>query len=250
MSLNSTSYYGMAYVYDKLMQDAPYQNWIKSAQRTWSRLGHHPSRIADIACGTGSVALLFAKEGYPVTGVDLSEEMLAVSYDKAKKSGLEISLFHQDMREFVLPYTVDTVTCFCDSLNYLLQPEDVQKTFHQVYNSLESGGVFLFDVHSLHKIRDIFADQTFTFVEDDISYIWDCFAEPGDQVVHELTIFVQEGDLYRRIEETHFQRGYSTKDLSSWLTKAGFTDITISADFTENAPSATSERIFFCGKKK
>jgi SAM-dependent methyltransferase len=249
VSLNSTSYYGMAYVYDKLMQEAPYRNWIEFAKQIWARMDRYPSRIADLACGTGSVAILFAKEGLTVTGIDLSEEMLAVSFDKAKKNGIELSLFHQDMREFVLPYKVDAVTCFCDSINYLTEPADVQRTFRQVYNSLEQGGVFLFDVHSLHKIRDIFADHTFTFVEEDISYIWECFAETDDQVVHELTIFVQEGDLYRKIEETHFQRGYSTEELVFWLTEAGFTDISITGDFTENPPSATSERIFFAGKK-
>ncbi|MEW9667321.1 class I SAM-dependent methyltransferase [Ammoniphilus sp. 3BR4] len=243
------SYQHLAQVYDRLMTEAPYDQWIDYAQRIWAGRQQKPVKVADLACGTGSISIPLAGLGYEVTGIDLSEEMLAVTYDKAREKSLSIQLLHQDMRDLALPYEVDAIVSFCDSLNYLTEPGDILQTFRRVHQALKPGGVFLFDVHSIYKINHVFADQTFTLVEDDICYIWDCSLVGEEKVTHDLTIFVKEGQLYKRFEEMHVQQGYSHEAIVGWLEEAGFRLIDCSADFTEEAPTDESERIFYAAEK-
>lgn len=245
----STSYLHLAQVYDQLMADAPYDQWMKFAQSCWAHYEVRPQSVLDLACGTGNISVRLAGAGHQVIGIDLSEDMLAMTSYKAAEQGLTIQLFHQDMREFVLPHLVDSVVCFCDSLNYLTDPEDVYHTFQHVYQALRPGGTFLFDIHSLYKIREIFGDNTFTLKEDDISYIWECEWDEEDEVVHDLTMFVKDGPIYRRFDELHIQRGYPVDQILQWLNQAGFADITYTSNFGLHPLTDTSERIFFCCRK-
>ncbi len=245
MSYKSTSYTHLAQVYDRLMADAPYDQWIHFAQTEWERCGLQPQKVIDLACGTGTICILLTQAGYEVTGMDLSDEMLCVTQDKAQEKGLKLELYQQDMREFTSPVPVDSIVCFCDSLNYITSSAGIRQTFDQVYRALRPGGVFLFDVHSLYKIREVFGDHTFTLTEDEISYIWECECDGEDSVIHDLTIFVQEGHFYRRFDELHVQRGYALEDLSKWLKQSGFQDIHCYADFELLPPGKTSERWFF-----
>lgn len=241
----STSYTHLALVYDRLMADAPYDEWIKFAQEEWNRCGLQPQKVIDLACGTGTISILLAEAGYQVAGIDLSEEMLCVTQEKAQEKGLKLELYQQDMREFISPALVDSVICFCDSLNYITSSAGVKQTFDRVYHALKPGGVFLFDVHSLYKVREVFGDHTFTLTEDEISYIWECEFDGEDSVIHDLTIFVQEGQLYRRFDEFHVQRAYLMEDIVQWLRQSGFQEIQCYADFELQPPDETSERWFF-----
>lgn len=245
----STSYIQLAQVYDRLMADTPYDLWIQYAEAEWDYFQLAPKKVMDLACGTGNISILLAKRGYHVIGIDLSEEMLAITQDKAQQEGLSLNLYHQDMRELVSSELMDSIVCFCDSLNYVTDPRGIYQTFEQVYRYLRPGGVFLFDVHSVYKIREVFGDRSFNWTEEDIAYLWDCEYEGEDQVSHFLTFFIKEGELYRKFEEVHVQRGYSMSQLMSWLEKVGFIDIRCSGDFHHSSPSATSERLFFSCKK-
>lgn len=245
-----TSYQHLAQVYDVLMAEAPYEQWITFAEKMWDRGGDKPRKILDLGCGTGAIAIPLAQRGYRVTGVDLSEEMLAITYDKAKEKGLQIELLHQDMREVEVAAEMDAVVSFCDSINYLTEGDDVCQTFLRVSQALKPGGLFLFDVHSLYKIYQVFGNSTFTFTEEDVAYIWHCELEEDGKVYHDLTIFAREGQLYRRFEEVHAQRAYSHEQLLNWLREAGFELLQCSADFTDQSPTETSERIFYVAVKK
>lgn len=239
------AYGQMAAVYDRLMTDSPYDQWLDWAEGVWTRKGK-PRQVIDLGCGTGSIAIPLAKRGYQVTGVDLSADMLAVAYDKMRREQAQVKWVEQDMRELALPKT-DSVLSFCDSLSYLTEEEDVKRTFSLVFEHLHPGGTFLFDVHSPYKILHGFGDQTFTLAEEEVSYIWQCFCDPLRlEVAHELTFFLrQENGLYERIEEVHEQRAYQPYDLARWLMETGFVDVEITADFSGQPPQETSERLFF-----
>lgn len=249
VSSSSSSYQHLAQAYDRLMEDAPYDQWLEFALSAWHGSGETVHRVVDLACGTGSISVLLGENGFQVTGVDLSEEMLAVTDQKAKEKGIRLNLLHQDMRELILPYQADSVVCFCDSINYLREPEDVRSTFEKVYRSLRPGGLFLFDIHSPHKMEHIFSDHTFALAEEDISYIWQCEWD-GLEVIHDLTFFVrEEAGLFRRFDEIHIQRCFQPDDIAAWLSEAGFQEIRQSADFGQGLPLEDSERIFFTARK-
>ncbi|MFY0546254.1 class I SAM-dependent DNA methyltransferase [Brevibacillus sp. H7] len=243
------AYAHLASVYDQLMADSPYDQWLSWLEQVWSRLGR-PAQVIDLGCGTGSIAIPLSKRGYRVTGVDLSAEMLAVAYTKMKQAQTDVTWVEQDMRELSLP-PADSVISLCDSLSYLTEEEDVQQTFQRVFEHLNPGGTFLFDVHSPYKILHGFGDNTFTLCEDEVSYIWQCFCDPVRlEVEHQLTFFLrQPSGLYQRVEEEHFQRAYQTVQIIRWLVEAGFEEISVTADFLNEPPANTSERLFFVAKK-
>ena len=246
------TYGKFAYLYDQLMNDVPYELWMKYIKKKLEKYGHDSKRILDLACGTGELSVRLAEEGFEVTGVDLSEDMLSVAAVKAEKAGVTIPYYQQNMTELEGFSLFDCVIVFCDSINYLQTENEVKLTFQHIYNQLIDEGLFLFDAHSVYKIDHIFLNQTFTRNDDEISYIWDCF--PGslsNSVEHDLSFFVQDerNGLYQRYDETHVQRTFSVEQYAEWLTETGFKILDISADFKEEVPTEFSERIFFTLKK-
>ncbi|MCJ7841810.1 class I SAM-dependent methyltransferase [Lederbergia sp. NSJ-179] len=241
-----------AQVYDSLMSDVPYKKWMEFADHT--KQVHHVNgkRILELACGTGELSILLAQNGYNVTGVDLSPDMLMVAREKAEQAGINLELYEQDMSNLEGLGTFDIVTIFCDSLNYVPTPDQVRQTFQRAYAHLENKGLFLFDVHSAYKIENIFMNQTFSYVGEEISYIWDCYPEDTPYTVeHDLTFFLKDDQTgqYDRFEESHVQRTYLLEDYTNWLNETGFTILSVTADFTEKKPDEQSERIFFACQK-
>lgn len=246
------TYERFAYVYDELMKDAPYEKWLMILTAKLEQYGIGGRKVLDLACGTGEMTVELAQHGFDVTGVDLSDEMLLVANEKAVKLGLSIPLFQQNMAELEGLGQFDCVTIFCDSLNYLRNEEDIVKTFSRVHEHLKDGGLFLFDVHSIYKMEEIFRDNTFAVNGEEVSYIWDCF--PGEEpysVEHDLSFFVRDdkSGLYDRFDELHYQRTYPVEQYKKWLEQAGFTVSEILADLEDAPLVAETERILFVASK-
>ncbi len=245
------SYQQFAYLYDELMEDAPYPEWLSFVKTASAKYLKNGSRFLDVGCGTGSMTILLAKEGFDVTGVDLSSDMLMVAKEKADSEKVSISLFQQDMRDLEGLGSYDCVTILCDSLNYILTEEDVKRTFLSAGNHLKAGGLLLFDVHSIHKINEIFIGQTFGSNEERLSYIWQCYdGEYENSVEHDLSFFIQNGSKYERYDEFHTQRTFSVEDYTRWLKDCGYDLLNVSADFLPEEPSDESERILFVARKR
>jgi SAM-dependent methyltransferase len=242
------SYERFAYLYDQLMQDVPYEHWVEIVE-VYAKKNHlQGKKLLDLACGTGELSVRFAQKGYDVTGADLSTDMLSVAKAKADGLALPIHFFEQDMTELEDLGEYDIIGIFCDSLNYLKDEQAVKKTFEGVQRLLKRGGLFLFDVHSVYKMEHIFSDATFSFDDEDITYIWNSFdGEAPHSVEHELTFFVldETSGKYDRIDEVHFQRTYHEDFYQNLLEKTGFKQIEITGDFTLRPAEPTAERLFF-----
>lgn len=246
------TYERFAYLYDELMKDVPYEQWVRIIHERCEKYNLAGKKLLDLACGTGELTIRLEKEGYDVTGVDLSEDMLTVAQAKAVEWGMTIEFFQQNMAELDLITTYDLIGIFCDSLNYLQTEDEVKQTFAQIKQFLKDDGLFIFDVHSLYKMNEVFMEQTFTYDDGNICYIWNCFeGESPHSVDHELTFFVEDATgKYDRIDENHSQRTFSIETYEQWLDDAGFAVLEKIGDF-EGEPTAHSERVFFiAGHKK
>ena len=136
-------YEALAASYDGLTRDIPYEKYLRFFKSLLKQYGVKPKTVLDLACGTGSLSVLLA---YAVLGVDRSEDMLTVAAEKAMELEENQPFFvAQPMQRLRLPQPVDACVCALDSINYVTKPQDVQKTFCRIYESLRPGGLFVDD---------------------------------------------------------------------------------------------------------
>lgn len=259
-------YTDFAGVYDTFMDDTPYQEWADFLAQLIEKYGiSKPVRdkeqgildsernlVLDLGCGTGTLTELLYQKGYDMIGVDLSQEMLNIALEKKEKSGSEILYLCQDMRELDLFSTVGTVISVCDSVNYLLENDEVEETFGLVNNYLYPGGIFLFDFNTVYKYEQVIGDTTIAENRDDCSFIWENYYHEEDRVnEYDLTIFVKEKkeELFRRFTETHFQRGYTLEEMKDFVERAGMEFVLALDADTHEAPTETSERIYVIARE-
>lgn len=241
------AYETFAFVYDAVMDATLYQKWLAFSLR------HLPQtkKVLELACGTGALAVEFAKAGFEVTGLDLSEEMLTLASDRAFEADVAINWIAGDMLDLTDIGHYDAVTCFSDSLCYMPDEEAVAKVFQGVYDLLETGGRFIFDVHSTYQIDTVFPDYSFHDQTDDFAFLWDSYAgSAAHSIEHFLTFFVKQSDeRFERFDELHHERTYPLATYQQLLKQAGFKTIEVAADFTDDAPQADSRRWFFVCEK-
>ena len=211
--------------------------------------------VVELGCGTGSFTEEMAKLGYDMIGIDNSGDMLGIARKKMEDAGLDIMYLEQDMCELDLFCTAGTIVSVCDSVNYLIEDEQIRKAFTKVNNYLYPGGLFLFDFNTLHKYRDVIGNVTIAENREDCSFIWENFFDTETNInEYDLTIFVKQKDegsdeLFARSMETHLQRGYTLEEMREFVEEAGMTFITaIDAD-THEEPTDESERIYILARE-
>ncbi|MCM1125786.1 MAG: class I SAM-dependent methyltransferase [Lachnospiraceae bacterium] len=272
------AYTDFADVYDIFMDETPYEQWAdflaglirqygvsrttaemeKAAGTESETAGREEALLAernlvlDLGCGTGTLAELLAGKGYDMIGVDISQEMLNIALDKKEKSGSGILYLCQDMRELDLYSTVGTVLSVCDSVNYLLDDEEVVTVFSLVNNYLYPGGIFIFDFNTVYKYEQVIGDATIAENRETCSFIWENYYHQEQHVnEYDLTIFTRTGTegLYRRFTETHFQRGYTKEEMIRFVELAGMKAVLLLDADTHKAPTETSERIYVIARE-
>ncbi len=241
------AYSGFAEVYDLFMDNIPYEEWTNYVKELLSEEGVKEGILLDLGCGTGSVTELLAKAGFDMIGIDNSEEMLDIAIEKRDWSGLDILYLLQDMREFELYGTVRGVVSICDSMNYILEEEELSEVFRLVHNYLDNEGIFIFDMNTMYKYKTILADHTFAEDRETSSFIWENFYDEEEAInQYDLSLFVQEEDgRYRKYEETHLQRAYEQRKVEELLRKSGLELLHVYDAFTKEIPAENSERIYF-----
>ena len=242
------SYEGFAYVYDTFMDNVPYEEWAEYVTGILEEYGITDGLVLDLGCGTGSMTELLAEKGYDMIGVDLSADMLEIAMDKRSRKGLDILYLQQDMREFELYGTVRAIVCICDSINYLESEEDLLEVLRLANNYLDPGGIFVFDLNTPYKYREILGDSVIAENREECSFIWENFYDSEDQInEYDLTIFVEEDQkegLYRRFTETHYQRGYRLDQIRRLLEESGLVFVEALDADTMQEVTEKSERVF------
>ncbi|SEO32821.1 Methyltransferase domain-containing protein [Amphibacillus marinus] len=252
------AYQDLAMLYDRLMADAPYEQWVSFTEFCVRNYNLKPAnQLLDLGCGTGRLTCQLAEAGYTVTGVDLSEHMLTEASARALNANLAINWIKQDISKLEGFQDLDIIVSYCDVINYLPGEESVRAALHAIAQSLRNQGLFIFDVHSIKHVRDNMVNQVFSEVADDFSYIW--FCEQGSQIgemIHDLTFFVKDrtDSVYHRFEEQHNQLTYSALYYQQLLYDAGFSTIDIFANFQQTKLVADQadeqgDRLFFVCKK-
>ena len=241
------AYSGFAKVYDLFMDNIPYEEWTDYVKELFAEEGVKDGILLDLGCGTGSVTELLAKSGFDMIGIDNSEEMLEIAMEKRAESGLDILYLLQDMREFELYGTVKGVVSICDSMNYILDDEDLLDVFKLVHNYLDNEGIFIFDMKTMHEYANVMADNTFAEDREESSFIWENYYDEEEEInQYDLSIFVKEEDgRYRKYEETHLQRAYEQQCVEELIKESGLELLHVYDAFTKELPAEDSQRIYF-----
>ncbi|MHB0857938.1 MAG: class I SAM-dependent DNA methyltransferase [Anaerolineae bacterium] len=243
-------YRAYASVYDRSGQLGFSLRMLPYLQRLLERHAAPGSVLLDLACGTGTIAVALAGEGWKVYAVDGSADMLVEARAKAESNGVTLFASQQDMRRFVLPERVHLATCLYDSMNYMLTNEDLLAVFRRVYAALDAGGLFLFDMNTAWAMAMSWDDETYFTDSEDLSVILTSSYDASRQRVSVVvTCFEREGDLYRKIAERHTEQAYPNEQIATLLTDVGFR-LEASYDcFTFKAPSPTSTRIMWVARR-
>lgn len=248
------SYTSFAQVYDMFMDNVDYSAWSKYLIQLLKEYQVEDGLVLDLGCGTGNMTELLAKEGYDMIGVDNSEDMLEIASEKRAESGLNILYLLQDMREFELYGTVKAVVSICDSINYILEEDDLREVFSLVNNYLDPKGMFIFDLNTKYKYEQM-GETTIgrKTARRQASSGTITMTRRKEINEYELAIFIPEGedsDLYRKFEEVHYQRAYDLATIRRLLEEAGMEFVTAYDAFTKDAPRPESERIYVVAREK
>ena len=247
------AYTSFASVYDTFMDNIPYEEWAEYLIGLLTEYGIEDGLVLDLGCGTGTMTELLASRGFDMIGVDNAEEMLEIAMEKRAESGHDILYLLQDMREFELYGTVKAIVSICDSVNYITEEEDLLEVFRLANNYLDPQGIFIFDFNTVYKYREILGNQTIAEDREDCSFIWDNYYYEDEQInEYELSLFIkeQDTDLYRKYQETHFQKAYELETIKGLVEQSGLEYITAYDALTKNAPTETSERIYVIAREK
>lgn len=243
------AYEALAASYDRLTNDVDYEATVAFYREILAAEGLRPRTAVDLACGTGSVSVLLAKQGLRVIGVDMSEEMLTVAQQKTEGLQNPPQFVCQKLQNLTLPRGVDLAVCALDSLDYITEPEDCAEAIRRVYRALNPGGIFIFDVNTPEKLRAM-DGQVFLDEDDNVFCVWRGeFDEETNICTYGMDLFQRQGRLWRRSFEEHREYAYSARQLSEYLKAAGFTNIQIYADRRMEPPRTGEQRIYFKARK-
>jgi len=245
--MNETAYTKFASIYDIFMDGTPYEKWCDYICEILAENKITDGIIADLGCGTGMLTRLLSRRGYDMIGIDYAEDMLAVAREKQAEADQSILYLSQDMREFELYGTVAAIVSVCDSINYILEEEEILQVFKLVNNYLDPKGLFIFDLNMEYKYQEILGDSIIAENREEGSFIWENFYDSETQInEYELTLFLPEQEdsgLFRKYKELHYQRAYDLCTMQDLLKQAGMECIAIFDAFTREPVRADSERV-------
>lgn len=246
------SYSSFAAFYDSLQSDVMYEQRAGYIAKLFKKYDRLPTQLLDVACGTGGFSLQFAKMGMAVTAADPSPEMLSVAQKKASATDLDIMLVCQSARDTKLPYAVDGAVCCLDSINHIIDKRELKASFRAVAAAIKYGGLFIFDVNTPFKHRNILSGNTFVIENDDVYCVWqnsDC--EKNGIVGICLDFFGKDADgKYIRTTEEFAERAYTDEEIRDMLEPVGLEVVAVLGDMSFKAPKACDERVIYVTKKR
>ena len=246
------SYQSFAQVYDTFMDNIDYDGWSAYLIGLLREYGICDGLVLELGCGTGSMTERLAMAGYDMIGSDLSSDMLEIAMEKKDASGLNILYLLQDMREFELYGTVRAIVSVCDSMNYILEEEDLLQVFRLVNNYLDPGGMFIFDLNTTKKYRDM-GETTIAENREEASFIWENYFDEEEKInEYDLTLFIrdEEDGRFDRFEEFHEQRAYSLTEIGELIRESGMELIAMYDAFTHEPATEECERVYVIAREQ
>ena len=238
------SYGPLAFWYDNLTNEIPYDTFADYYRSAFQRNGSEFCLLLDLCCGTGTLTCKMAEAGYERIGTDGSAEMLSIAVNKTYTCNTPPLFLCQQAEELDLYGTVDAAYSSLDSINYIA-PDVLPEVIRRLSLFIRPGGLFIFDIRSEEWLQSL--DGQVSVNEDqDVLCLWRAeFNEQKRYISYYMDIFSRHGKLWERSEETHTEYAYSISELEDLLSSNGFSCITVDTA----GPQGELGRIFFTCKR-
>lgn len=232
--------------YDEFMQDVQYNKRAEYILSLFEKFDIKPSLLLDVACGTGEFSKEFSQKGIDVIGTDISPEMLS----KAREKCPENLFLLQSAEELDLYGTVDGAVCLMDSLNHITDYEVLKKAFKKISLFLEPQRLFVFDINTIYKHKEILGNNAFVLENEDIFCSWQNQTDEDFLTEISLDFFCAlEDGTYERATDEFCERGYTKEQIYEALNEAGFKILAIYDDLSFSEPKEDSERVYYVVRK-
>lgn len=240
-------YGDFAEAYDALTFNVPYDE-IADYYTKILRSMTDGKRLLDMGCGTGSLTVRMKEHGFDVIGQDASADMLTFAAEKSS----DVLWINQKMEDTALGKKVDAIISTLDSVNHLPNIKSVEQCFEKAAENLNDGGVFVFDVNTIFKHREVLGENTFVYDVDGVYCVWQNTFDPSDNGVDiDLDLFFEEENgSYSRGGESFREIAFSEDDFREMLEKAGFEVVSVWEYPTFDVPNEKSEKLLFAARKK
>lgn len=248
LQVSKMAYTSFAEFYDVLTQNIDYEEIAEYYNRLNEKFGGLKGILLDLACGTGSLSVIFSRMGYDVIGTDISPEMLSVAVAK-EHDGIEYLC--QSMTELDMFGTIDGTVCSLDSINHLTDISQVQKTFEKVSLFSNKGALFMFDVNTPFKHEHILGDNTFVYDTDEVYCVWqnEYMGEGRTDIYLDFFAEDKESGMYDRFSDDFSETAYPAEKIKELLINSGFEICACYEYLTENEPTKESEKLTFVARK-
>lgn len=202
------------------------------------------AKVLDLACGAGRHSILFAKNGYDVTSVDLSENLLNVARKSAEELMLNINIIKSDLRLLNLADRFQLIINLFTSFGYFEQDFENEKIIKIVEQQLNENAYFVLDFFNVVHLKKNLIPISYDKVEEAIIRQERTFDQ--DRIVKKITV------IKKNSERIYFEsvRAYSKSELSRMILKNGLKIIKIFGDYSGNAfDEDNSSRIIIIAQK-
>lgn len=248
--MRTNSYTKFAQFYDTLTDNVDYELMAERIDEIAKQYGKKDGILLELGCGTGTLCEKMSGRGYDVIGVDNSQEMLSVALDKKYDSELDVQYICQDMTELDMFGTIDVTMSVLDSLNHLDGIESVRKTFERVSLFAYPDGLFIFDMNTVYKHKEVLSCNSFVYDKDDVYCVWsNDFSQEDNSVFIALDFFEKIGEHYERFTESFSEIAYDIDTIKSELENAGFEVKGVFDGYGQEPVCETTQRVVFVAQK-
>lgn len=238
------AYGPLAFWYDRLTLDIPYEAFVDFYEKEFSADGGEFKILLDLCCGTGTLTWLLAERGYEMIAADASPDMLMQAASKAAEVSVPPLFLCQDASALDLYGTVDAAVCSLDGMNYI-QESELPEVFHRLHLFVRPGGLLIFDIKTPEWFRSVDGSVSVDETEDMLC-LWRAeFDTEENAICYGMDIFSKSGSLWRRDSEEHIEYAHSPERLAELLEIAGFENVRLCCD----CPQSDGGRLFITAKR-
>lgn len=247
-------YGDFAYYYDLLTENVDYESRCDYISALLAENGIGKGILLDLACGTGTLSMLLSEKGYDVIGVDASEEMLSQAQEKKMEAEADIIFLCQKMEELDLFGTINAAVCTLDSINHVTDENTVKEIFRRVSLFMEDKGIFLFDVNTPYKHKEVLGDNTFIYDMDEVYCVWQNSTDKNLLTKVSLDIFekdeeAEDDEVYYRYNEEFYEKGYDLERIKELLTENKFEVLAVYEEMSKESIKDDTQRAVFIARK-